>query len=83
MKDTDGDHLWVSLTKDEIKTRFEKDKSPSSAEFETPEYNDRRTTVQKQYPDFATNIPTIQRQQQDQVLIQTHNNININKNKIW
>ena len=54
----DGDHLWVSLTKDEIKTRFEKDKSPSSAEFETPEYNDRRTTVQKQYPDFATNIPS-------------------------
>ena len=67
----DGDHLWVSLTKDEVKTRFEKDKSPSSAEFETPEYNDRRTTVQKQYPDFATSIPSYkQRQQQDQVLIQ-------------
>ena len=53
----DGDHLWVSLTKDEVKTRFEKDKDPSPAEFETPEYNVRRTTVQKQYPDFATTIP--------------------------
>ena len=60
----DGDHLWVSLTKDEVKTRFEKDKNPSPAEFETPEYNDRRTTVQKQYPDFATTIPRYTRQRQ-------------------
>ena len=53
----DGDHLWVSLTKDEVKSRFEKENAPSLAEFETPEYNDRKTTVQKQYPDFATSIP--------------------------
>ncbi len=24
----DGDHLWVSLTKDEVKTRFEKENAP-------------------------------------------------------
>ena len=58
MEGYDGDHLWVSLTKDEVKTRFEKENAPSSVEFETPEYNERRTTVQKQYPDFATNIPS-------------------------
>jgi len=69
----DGDHLWVSLTKDEVKTRFEKEKAPSLAEFDTPEYNDRKTTVQKQYPDFATSIPayktpgTSSEQQQDMV----------------
>ena len=54
----DGDNLWISLTKDEAKTRFEKENAPSLAEFETPEYNDRRIAVQKQYPDFATNIPS-------------------------
>ena len=43
----DGDHLWISLTKDEVKTRFEKENAPSLAEFDTPEYNDRKTTVQK------------------------------------
>jgi hypothetical protein len=53
----DGDNLWVSLTKDEVKTRFEKEKAPSPTEFETPEYKDRRTTIEKQYPDFASNIP--------------------------
>jgi len=53
----DGDHLWVSLTKDEVKSRFENERAPPLTEFETPEYNVRRTTVQKQYPDFATTIP--------------------------
>ena len=69
----DGDHLWVSVTKDEVKTRFEKENAPSLAEFDTPEYNDRKTTVQKQYPDFATSIPayktpgTSSEQQEDMV----------------
>src|SRR5215831_18958411 len=53
----DGDHLWVSLTKDEVKSRFENEKAPPLTQFDTPEYNVRRTTVQKQYPDFATTIP--------------------------
>lgn len=56
----DGDHLWISLTKGEAKTRFEKEDAPSSVEYETPEYNDRRIAVQKQYPDFTTNIPSYQ-----------------------
>ena len=54
----DGENLWVSLTKDEVKSRFEKEKAPDPSEFETPEYTERRTTMTKQYPDFATNIPT-------------------------
>ena len=41
-----------------VKTRFEKESAPSSTEFETPEYLQRRTTIEKQYPDFASNIPT-------------------------
>jgi hypothetical protein len=54
----DGDHLWLSLTKDEVKSRFEKENAPSLVEFETPEYNERRVAVQKQYPDFASTIPS-------------------------
>src|ERR687891_2996931 len=53
----DGDSLWVSLTKDEIKAKFEKEKEPEPAELETPEYAERRTTITKQYPDFDNNIP--------------------------
>ena len=53
----DGDNLWVSLTKDEIKSKFEKEKEPQPGELETPEYKERRTTITKQYPDFDNNIP--------------------------
>ena len=54
----DGDHLWVSLTKDEVKSRFEKEKEPQPSEFETPEYTQRRTDITKQHPDFDSNIPS-------------------------
>jgi hypothetical protein len=53
----DGENLWVSLTKDEVKSRFEKEKAPDPSEFETPEYTERRATMTKEYPDFANNIP--------------------------
>ena len=52
----DGDSLWVSLTKDEIKSKFEKEKEPEPGELETPEYKERRTTITKQHPDFDNNI---------------------------
>ena len=54
----DGDNLWVSLTKDEVKSRFEKEKEPQPTEFETPEYKQRRSEITRQYPDFESNIPT-------------------------
>jgi hypothetical protein len=53
----DGDKLWVSLTKDDVKARFEKEKAPDPSEFDTPEYNQRKTNMVKQYPDFENNIP--------------------------
>ena len=58
MQGYDGDHLWVSLTKDEVKSRFEGEKNPTASTFKTPEYLERRTAITKQYPDFETNIPT-------------------------
>ena len=54
----DGDHLWVSLTKDEVKARFEREQPPDASEFETPEYNQRKTAITQQNPEFANNIPT-------------------------
>jgi hypothetical protein len=45
------------LTKDEVKSRFEREKAPEPAELETSEYVQRRAQVAKQYPDFATAIP--------------------------
>ena len=54
----DGDHLWISLTKDDVKSKFEGEKAPPEATFETPDYVQRRTTVARQYPDFETIIPT-------------------------
>jgi hypothetical protein len=57
----DGDHLWVSLTKDEVKSGFEGEKEPSAsastATLQTPEYLQRKAAVTKQYPDFESNIP--------------------------
>lgn len=53
----DGDKLWVSVSKEDVKARFEKEKAPDPSEFDTPEYNQRRTNMVKQYPDFESNIP--------------------------
>jgi hypothetical protein len=53
----DGDRLWISLTKDEVKSRFEREKAPEPAEWETPEYAERRKTIVERYPEFATSIP--------------------------
>lgn len=53
----DGDKLWVSLTKGEVESRFEKESAPEPSELETPEYAQRRTTVTERYPEFASSIP--------------------------
>jgi hypothetical protein len=57
MQGYDGDNLWVSLTKDEVKSRFEGEKGPPASTFETPEYTERRRTIRGHYPDFENNIP--------------------------
>jgi hypothetical protein len=52
-----GDNLWVSLSKDEIKGKFEREKEPEPGELQTPEYAERKTAITKQYPNFDSNIP--------------------------
>ncbi|MGC1927953.1 MAG: hypothetical protein WA667_03190 [Candidatus Nitrosopolaris sp.] len=58
IKGYDGDHVWVSLTKDDVKSRFESENAPSASEFETPDYVERRTLITQQYSDFDSNIPS-------------------------
>jgi hypothetical protein len=53
----DGDKLWVSLTKDEVKAKFERENPPEPSEWETQEYTERRRIITQQHPDFITNIP--------------------------
>src|SRR5215213_5135251 len=54
----DGDSIWVSLRKDDVKERFERENPPEDiSEFETPDYMQRRESIKKQYPEFDNNIP--------------------------
>jgi hypothetical protein len=54
----DGNSIWVSLRKDDIKERFENENPPKDiSEFETPDYTQRRESIKKHYPEFDNNIP--------------------------
>src|SRR5919109_2416759 len=54
----DGNSIWVSLRKDDIKERFENENPPKDiSEFETPDYTQRRESIKKQYPEFDNYIP--------------------------
>ena len=54
----DGDNLWVSLTKDDVKSRFERENAPDISEWSgNPEYMRQRETIISQYPNFDSSIP--------------------------
>jgi hypothetical protein len=53
----DGQHIRTSLTKDEIKDRFERDNPPTESEFQTEEYMEHRRKVDSTYPQFIHGIP--------------------------
>lgn len=54
----DGSNIWVSLTKDQVKARFESESEPDITQWNnSPEYEQQRTTMSSRYPDFETSIP--------------------------
>ena len=53
----DGEHLHTSLTKDEIKGKYERDSPPAESEFRTEEYMNRKRKVEENYPQFLHGIP--------------------------
>jgi hypothetical protein len=53
----DGENIRMSLTKDGIKDRFERDNPPTESEFQTEEYMEHRRKVDSTYPQFIHGIP--------------------------
>lgn len=52
----DGDKLWISLTKDEVKAKFERENTPDPSEWETPEYAKHGTGITQQHSNISTNL---------------------------
>ena len=57
MQGFDGDNILISLSKAEVKSRFEREKAPNLSEIETPSDSERRTSITNRYPDFDRNMP--------------------------
>src|ERR671922_508575 len=53
----DGEHLHAALTKDEIKSRYERDAPPTESEFQTQEYLEQKRRVESDNPQFVHGIP--------------------------
>ena len=55
----DGEHVWVSLTKDDVKTKFERDNAPTDLKGFLPEgYDEKRDATIKEYPEFENQVPS-------------------------
>ena len=53
----DGDDIWLALTEDEVK-QFESEKELPLSNFDNAKYRERKSVVEKQYPQFSSAIPT-------------------------
>jgi hypothetical protein len=62
VEEFDGKNLHVSLTKDEIKDRYERDGPPPPAEFESNEYKDISRQREAKYPQYRELIPLMARE---------------------
>jgi hypothetical protein len=55
----DGEDLWVSLTKDQVKNKFERENAPTDLnEFLGANYNQQKAATIKQYPNFENQVPS-------------------------
>ena len=57
MQGYDGKHIWLSISKDEVK-QFESENESSIGVFDNDKYKQRKSTVDNTYPDFARTIPS-------------------------
>ncbi|MDR4510728.1 MAG: hypothetical protein MRJ93_03370 [Nitrososphaeraceae archaeon] len=53
----DGDDLYIDLSKKEVKEKFEREQPPLPNELETQEYIDRKTKMDKEFPQFVDGVP--------------------------
>jgi hypothetical protein len=65
----DGDSLYASLTKDEIKDRFERDSPPSPSEPQTPEYQERGEQVESAHTQFVHGVPLMAKESSTEISV--------------
>ena len=53
----DGDNLHVAPTKDELKSKYERDSPPSESELQNQEYLERKSKVESLHPQFLHGVP--------------------------
>jgi hypothetical protein len=53
----DGDKLQTSLSKDEIKSKWERNSPPSESEIQTQEYQEQQKKVDEERPQFLHGVP--------------------------
>ena len=53
----DGENIHTSITKKEIKDRYERDSPQTESEFQTQEYMEQKRKVDSTYPQFLHGIP--------------------------
>lgn len=55
----DGENVWVSLTKNDIKAKFERDNAPSDLKSFLPsDYDEKRNAKIKDFPEFENQVPS-------------------------
>ena len=62
----DGDDIWLAITEDEL-MKFESEKELPLSSFDTPQFRERKSLIETNYPQFATNIPSYTASTSDKV----------------
>src|SRR5919112_1014116 len=58
----DGDNLYISLTKDEIKSKCERDSPPAESEIQTQEYLEQKRKIESEQPQSLHGVPFMARE---------------------
>jgi hypothetical protein len=55
----DGEHVWISLTKNDVKTKFERDNAPNDLKDFLPQgYDEKRSATIRDFPEFENQVPS-------------------------
>jgi hypothetical protein len=55
----DGEHVWISLTKNDVKTKFERDNAPNDLKDFLPQgYDEKRNATIRDFPEFENQVPS-------------------------
>jgi hypothetical protein len=55
----DGEHVWISLTKNDVKTKFERDNAPNDLkDFLPQDYDEKRSATIRDFPEFENQVPS-------------------------